>query len=433
MLRQFLTSSAMVLVYRITGAGLVFMMHVLLSRYMGVLAYGLYAVLWAAVNVFSVVTKMGLDGLLLREVPRAASPSQAQGLHRSALRWSFLVWSAICGTALVVMLPLEKSGHWADWRLWGSGAALLLFYSLMQVSQAVQRGMHHAPAAEFSFSIIRPVMILIGLLIVARTVQPVPAHWALTLTGAGCLGALLYSYLFLQRKAGSGIVAGAEPRTAIEAKHALPFIFLSSANLLQANVDILMLGQMSGAESAGIYSAASRITTGLAMVLAAANMVTAPKISALYHAGDQSRVQRLVGIQALVVTLVGIAVLLGLLVLGEWILGVFGDEFVAGYAAMTILLIGQMVNAVCGPVGYLATMSNHARTAAKLMWVALVVNVILNALLIPLWGIEGAAVATGASMVVWNLGLVAFTIRRLDVNPTIMAFVTRPGFYSKVK
>jgi len=46
-----------------------------------------------------------------------------------------------------------------------------------------------------------------------------------------------------------------------------------------------------------------------------------------------------------------------LLLAGNWILGLFGPTFNPGYAALVFLSVGQMVDALCGPVGLVPVMS----------------------------------------------------------------------------
>lgn len=420
-LGQFLASSFVVLAFRITGAGLIFLFHILLSRQLGSVEYGVYAVLWSVVVVLSIATVFGLDGLLLRELPRAANPCCAKPQCRAALRMSVYAWFIVCLLACLYLLVAHQDASGFDFSVWMGTAVALLSYSLMQVAQAAQRGLHQPRSAEFSFSILRPVVLVVGFLVISTWFQPLSAFHAVIVTLVGCLLAFAYSLVRVER---TFVPDRNEGVSGIQMGQALPFVFLSGAGLLQANVDILMLGRINGSEDAGIYSAASRITTLLAMGLAAANMVTAPRIAAMYKAGEHSRMQQLVSMQAWVVTLVGVTIMALLLFLGEAILGLFGDKFPAGYWSMAILLMGQMVNALCGPVGYLATMTDHAKTAARFMWFAAIINILLNALLIPIWGIEGAAAATGCSMVVWNVGLAVFSIHRLKINPTVASLFT---------
>jgi O-antigen/teichoic acid export membrane protein len=64
------------------------------------------------------------------------------------------------------------------------------------------------------------------------------------------------------------------------------------------------------------------------------------------------------------------------------------------------------------------TMTAHQSTAAWVMGLSAVANVVLNAALIPIWGTTGAAIATAASIAAWNIILVIQVRRRLGIRTT---------------
>jgi len=78
------------------------------------------------------------------------------------------------------------------------------------------------------------------------------------------------------------------------------------------------------------------------------------------------------------------------------------------------------VNAATGSVGNLLTMSGHERDAARGFVFAAVLNLVLNVLLIPAYGIVGAAVAAAISLISWNLILAALVYRRLGIHSTAL-------------
>jgi O-antigen/teichoic acid export membrane protein len=72
---------------------------------------------------------------------------------------------------------------------------------------------------------------------------------------------------------------------------------------------------------------------------------------------------------------------------------VFGHDFEAGWVILVIGTAGQLVNCAVGSVGYLLLMSGHERRLVRIQLVAGVVTVSCCLLLVPRWGIVGAAVA----------------------------------------
>jgi O-antigen/teichoic acid export membrane protein len=97
---------------------------------------------------------------------------------------------------------------------------------------------------------------------------------------------------------------------------------------------------------------------------------------------------------------------------------VFGEAFSRGAIALAILSGAQVINAATGSVNDLLNMTGHERDTMMGMIVGVVANVVLNFLLIPMWDITGAALATGASLILWNIVLVIQVQRRIGLAAT---------------
>jgi O-antigen/teichoic acid export membrane protein len=87
---------------------------------------------------------------------------------------------------------------------------------------------------------------------------------------------------------------------------------------------------------------------------------------------------------------------------------------------LLILLTGQVVNALAGSVGLIMTMTSHQNQAGAIIAVSTAANITLNALLIPLFGLAGAAISTAFTMALWNVAMLIFVQRRIGINSTIL-------------
>ena len=83
------------------------------------------------------------------------------------------------------------------------------------------------------------------------------------------------------------------------------------------------------------------------------------------------------------------------------------------------LAVGQMVNALCGPVMYLLNMTGHEQSARRTMTLAALANALGNLVLIPWLGIEGSAWATTGSMVFWNAWALVAVYRKTGIRTLI--------------
>jgi O-antigen/teichoic acid export membrane protein len=197
---------------------------------------------------------------------------------------------------------------------------------------------------------------------------------------------------------------------------ALPLVFISAMHLALSQIDILMVGILLTPADAGVYAAAARIGAFVIFGLIAVNGIVAPMIARLFTEGHRTALQHMVTLAGRAGLAFALVAALALAVFGDWILSLFGPAFPKGYGALLILVAGQLINAFAGSVGFLMTMTGHERQAAKIMLLSLALNILLNAVLIPVWGLEGAATATAITTALWNLAMLGYVKRRLGIH-----------------
>jgi len=112
-----------------------------------------------------------------------------------------------------------------------------------------------------------------------------------------------------------------------------------------------------------------------------------------------------------------------LVVFGERLLSLFGPEFPAGQPALVLLVIGQTVNVAMGPVALLLVMTGHERVLAISTCACGVLNIVLNVVLVPFWGLVGTAMSLAISLSVWNILLAVWIKRRLGIHSTAIGVI----------
>ena len=195
-------------------------------------------------------------------------------------------------------------------------------------------------------------------------------------------------------------------------------LLMSGSYLILNRTDALMLGAIVGTKDAGIYLTASRLATLILFGLSAVNSIAAPMISRLYTEGRHAELQAMVLHAFWGIAAVSIPVAAALAVFGTPLLGLFGDRFQSGHTALTILAAGHLVNALSGSVGFLLTMTGHQKDALLVLLTAAILNAILNAILIPSFGMTGAALGTACTTALWNITLGVVVLRRLNIHTT---------------
>ena len=139
--------------------------------------------------------------------------------------------------------------------------------------------------------------------------------------------------------------------------------------------------------------------------------MAAPRISALYATGKCRELQLMILRIMPWVFWPSAFLCTGMITFGRFGLTLFGPDFVHGYPALVILCLAQLLNACAGPTLLVLNMTGLQVKSAFIFGASALFNGTANLLLIPRYGIEGAAAATGATIVLWNAWMVV-TARR---------------------
>jgi O-antigen/teichoic acid export membrane protein len=190
---------------------------------------------------------------------------------------------------------------------------------------------------------------------------------------------------------------------------------LATTGLIWA--DTLLLGFFSDSAQVGIYNVATRLVMLAAFVMAPINSAFQPYIAHLFHQGKSGDLEHLYRTTTSWIVRLSLPAFIALLVFPQRMLELFGPGFAAGASVTMILALGKLVDAATGPCGLMLNMSGRVRTNMVDNVVALVLNVALNLLLIPKYGINGAAVAWAISLSVVNAARVEQVRRSLGVLP----------------
>jgi len=425
-----LRSTILVAAIQVAGGGLRYGSSLLFARWLGRNGYGNYAYAIALAQVLAVFGALGLPVGALRFVPEYVARrdwTKLRGLTRRARQ--LIAGAAICcailaSGALVIARPANLSlaallaGVWLTPIMALSGFESELSRSLYSIG------------LSYSLPMIADPLVSIALaLVLMRTAGYLTAALAI-----GARGASLAATLAMQ-SAGSQAALPEQARNCEPASDARLWLSVSFHLLLVGvyaviinRADILILGLFHPTEEVGIYSAATLTAALGSLFLTAANSRGAPMMSAMFAGGDKSGLERVVHTVTLWSFWPAVAVALVMWAGGGRILALFGPGFSAGYAALAILMVGSVINSGAGPVGALASVTGqHAAMARVFGWSALA-NVAICFVLVPPFGLLGAAFASSATMALWNIWLHQVVTRNLGIRP--VAGVTSFGSLS---
>ena len=393
----------------------------------GKAGYGVFNFALSGLNFMCILAGLGVERLLVREVARCAL-NKSWGLMYGLLRWSnatvggVSVALAVGGCALVAGLKMAGLCEPQKANTLMIAMVGLPFFAISILRQATMRGLHHVLLGIMPDLIITPILFL-GLLLLARAAAPslMSPQLAMGINMLVLFVTLVVGIMLLRR------VLPAEVTTAAPEYHArswiastLPFTLVSGMFVLNSRPGVLLLGMMKDNDAVAAYSVALRGAEIVMFIVIPVNTVLLPIVAHLFAADAKERLQRLVTISTRGVFAVSGTATLGIILFGHWFLALFGKAFVGDLPALAILCLGQFLGTVAAFSANLLTMTGHERDAAKCIALSAALNIAASLVLIPLWGVNGAAAASAFSLVAGNLYMAHIMRKRTGIYSTVM-------------
>jgi O-antigen/teichoic acid export membrane protein len=409
----------------LAGIGLAFATQLVLARLLPAAEFGALFYTFAWAEVLGMIAPLGYDKLLIRELARqrhAGHWGLAHGILRCAARWTSLGVLVAVAVALGFGLSLRGQLDPALIPVFWMTALLVPVRAWVNLRHGALLGLSRPVAGLMATSVTYSLafLVLVGL---ARLLAPerLDAFVAACAALLAWLVSLALADAQTRARMAEGARAPAEFRAREWIREALPMMLIVGMALLTLKADLILLGALRGAEEAGVYVTAASLAHLVRLGIVAVNPALAPLAVNAQASGSERELEAVARSATRLAFVPALVCAAALLVFGRWALALFQPEFVAGYGALVILALGFLVVSTMGPVETILLMKNQQRLAAASAVGACVLNLTLNATLIPMLGMRGAALATALSMIAWAVAMSLAVRRRLGLRMSIFA------------
>ncbi|MEO0635448.1 MAG: polysaccharide biosynthesis C-terminal domain-containing protein [Pseudomonadota bacterium] len=405
---------------RVASAAIGFFSQIVLARVLGAFEYGIFSLVFVASLLGGGLACLGMQTAALKFVATYRASGDLEGLRGIlfASRLMALVFASAAallgGVVIWFAQDLVESFYLTPFVL---ALALLPLIALSEVQDMLGRAFDSPDAAFLPTFIVRPALLL-GLMILAVT----SGFGATAITALVCGLLAVFLGVVWQAMQLAGPISRAAPKGArrIELRNwmavALPIFLVGGFFNLLTNVDVLILGYFVAPDQVAIYFAAAKILALVHFVPFAIKAAVQHRFAALHQSGDQAGLAAFArdavrwgfGPTAVLALFIGLCAPL--------ILRLFGPGFDEAAPLVWVLIAGLVCRSAVGPAESLLTMVGQERICAIAYAFTLAVNVTLNILLIPRFGLWGAAVATATAMVVEAIVLWVVARRRLGFS-----------------
>jgi O-antigen/teichoic acid export membrane protein len=379
----------------------------LLARILGAEQYGLYSLALSAAAILTTLSLLGMDDAILRNVAVSKSRNDDQslwGMLQLTFGFTFLA-SVISGIVLYIFAEPIAEVIFSEPLLTPMLQLvaiiipmLTLGEMLLSATQGFKRMEYGVIARDFVQGPFRLVLLCILALINLNAFTAMITFGIADLTGSIALVYFLNKEFPLKRSPSDskrdvrGLLA-----------FSFPFWFSDVLNTVRKNIQVMMLGSLSTITSAGIFTIVDRVNLISIITYRSVQTSIRPIIAELQSKDRWQDIEHLYQTSTRWGLLVNIPMTLIMVLFSEEILLIFGESFVEGGLALTVLALAEFVKVLTGMSGTIIDMSglNRLKLVNSIFQVVLAVGI--NVYLIPRWGLMGAAAAGFISISVMNL------------------------------
>lgn len=413
--------SGMVFVGRIIGMVIGILFSIIVTRYIGANLYGQFMYTYIVIDFFSLVLKLGLDQGLVSFIPKYTDDKYIKkrdslitfSLFITVLFSLFISVFLFYYSEIIAVHILNNRKLTYTIKIL---SPLLVFSVVIYVSQGVFRGINKIKFYINAQNLILPIIKLLIIIILS--------YLGYKLNGLilSVYIATIISSLYLLKKIYKlGLLESLSlqyKNDYIELlKFSFPLMFTGLLVFFLNRTDSFMIGYFLTEDKVGIYNVALKIGTISSFILIAFNTMFAPLIASLYHKGDMKKLANMYRIITKWILGVNLIAFSLILLFSKEIMQIFGNEFIIGSSALVLISIGQVVNAGVGSAGYINIMTGHPEYELYNSILAVGVNIFLNYILIPVYGIEGAAFASLISVGLTNVIKLLLVYKEHKIHP----------------
>ena len=397
-----------------------FFNRAIIARYFTTSEYGVFNLALTVLNVALVIATLGFQNSLPREVAfyREKEPSRLKALISTAL--VIVVVNSVIWTAILILGAENIARVFDEERLVYAlkiMALALPFSALIGTIISISRGFGRVRERVYFQDIVYPtaflVFIVLGVLLNSSFTY---VFFAYVLAQALTLLTLVFDVLkvrlfgfriSLDLKLGKELI-----------DFSLPLLLTGVLGFVMMWADTLMLGYYKSSEVVGVYNAAAPIARLLPIFLNSAAFLYAPIASQLYAQRKLRELKRVYQILTKWIFLLTLPVFSMIFLFPEATINFFfGAKYLGASRALQILALGFMFHTFLGLNGLSLIVIGKPRLNLIGNSLAALLNIVLNALLIPVYGLEGAAIATAVSYFVANVFRSYWLYQKTRIHP----------------
>ena len=400
------------------GDGARYLFTAILARFAGVEFLGIYSLASSVTRIGEVFGRAGLHSGVMRFVSRLDKETEIETVRQRIL--SGLKLGLLFG--IVIMILQISLADWLAFELFNGSdllktvliisAVSLPFATIMAISAFATQGYKLLKYKVMVLNIIRPAIMLVCVLVsISFFTKDTAVKYPLLISAVfSSFAAIIFLNKLTNIKI-SQIFSGVIDKELL--RFSYPLMFVTILGTLMHWMDILMLGYFTDTTTVGLYHPAARTAGLLRTVLLAFMGIFAPMMSEYHRQGDVGEMGKLYKLIVRWIVSLSLPLAIIIIIYSKKIMMLFGVQYLSASNVLMVLTTAAFIQTLFGGGGQTLTMTGFTKVNLFNSIIVVLINITLNLLWIPQYGIIGAAYATLISMAL--LGL----LRIVEVNHLI--------------
>lgn len=376
---------------------------------------GIFYLCFSVLMMLALLGRLGMDRAVVQFIPPLLknNPGAAAGVNKTATQLS-LLFTMPLALALFICAPFVATQMFGSSELTDYLRIFAVAIPALALNYVYSGTLRALKKTQLALSIQRTTMYLLGIVAVVALGNMFGLRGAMIgFVAAIFISTLLgLSYIRRHQPAYKKLVPFSKKQMLITSG---PLLFVVFATQMNGQASVLLLGAFGTNAEVAIFNIALKISLLMGLILTAINVIAATKISELYAENKREELATMISKISALGTVCGLPLFLILALFPAVWLGFFGDAFTAGATALIILSLGQFVSVAVGSSDFTLAMTKHERALAVAVAISLAINIVLGVILIPMYGVLGAGIATATTTAVSNVIMVLLIRRYLGV------------------
>jgi O-antigen/teichoic acid export membrane protein len=406
--------------------------HLLVAAALGVVATGNFYIVFSTMVALAGFGRLGIDQALTRQIAMDVASGRTAAVRPTIRR---ALWLVLLASAAVSALLAAGAVAFANNVLKKPElAAPLMLGALSFVPQNIGAafagalaGLQRVAYSQMIYSWLWPAIFCVAAIPMELAGALTVTHALILITVSFALTALVGGVLlkrFLDTVPHEGTPPHTLPRLL---KPGLSLFTLEFTKLLITSAPAIVLGIVASSRETGLFALAWRLALVVNLLISGVTGMAAPRFASLFARNDREGLQKSAGQAVGLVLCLALPFVIGMLLVPEHLLALFGHGYGAGATALRVLALGQLAAACFTAMPELLGMTAHTGVLYRINLVSMAVLLIGLAVLAPAGGSVGAAAAASLAVAV-NGAVAAWAARRLlGVFPLATLWRAGPG------